>query len=60
MGSVHVSGDGFKMTLGQVRKFVEYTQRYPATAEVKAGVIGLVGHGLSIGYEVLQGLEVST
>ena len=54
VSSVHVSGDGFKMPLRQVRQFVEYTKDWPADTWVDAGVIGM---GLRTEYSTLQGLR---
>ncbi len=52
--SVHVSGDGTFMRLDLVRRFVEYTQNYPADTIVQAGVIG---KHLLTEYSDLQGLQ---
>lgn len=59
--SAHISGDGMTgMTLGQLRMFVDYTQALPDSTRLNGGVIGLRGHGLSIGYETLQGIETKS
>ncbi len=55
--SVHISGDGISMSLKLVRRFIEATANYPDDTTVRAGVVGLVGHGTRIGYETLHGLE---
>lgn len=54
---VHLDSGGHQMTLKDVRKFVEYTKNHDEKTLVEAGVIGLVGKGLSTAYTGLVGLE---
>jgi hypothetical protein len=58
--SVHISDDGLTgMDLSLVRRFVEATKNYPENTRVKAGVVGLVGNGTMIAYELAHGLETA-
>lgn len=57
--SAKFCGDGVKMSMGQVRRFVAATESVPDDAWVWAQVIGLEGK-MTTGWTTLQGLEVRT